>query len=70
MDEVGPLKLVIVLETLITPIMAPKEITMRMKGHAMWQTILKTSPIIKVANIATNKTILIVGSVEGYVGSN
>ena len=35
MNEVRPLQLVIALEILITPIVAPKEIAMRMKGHAM-----------------------------------
>ena len=56
MGEVEPLQSVIMLET---PIMALKEVAIRMKGHTMWPTILKTCPIMKVANIATYETILI-----------
>ena len=63
--EVEPLQLVIMLET---PIMALKEVTMRMKGHTMWLTILKTCPIMKVANIATYEMILIVTSTVRIYG--
>ena len=59
MGKVEPLQSVIMLETLI---MAPKEVTIRMKGHTMWPTILKTCPIIKVVNIAIYAMILIVSS--------
>ena len=60
MGEVEPQQLVIMLET---QIMAPKEVTMRTKGHTMWSKILRICPIMKVANIATYETILIVTSV-------
>ena len=43
--------------------MALKEVAMRMKGHTMWPTILRICPIMKVVNIATYETILIVASV-------
>ena len=60
MGEVEPLQLVIMLET---PIMASKEVAMKMKGHTMWPTILRICHIMKVANIVTYETILIVASV-------
>ena len=59
MGEVEPLQLVIVLKT---PIMASKEVAMRMKGHTMWLTILKTYPITKATNTVTYKMTLIVAS--------
>ena len=60
MDEVGFLQLAIMLKTPKTPIMAPKEVAR--KGPAMWPTIFKTYPIMKVGNTVTYKTILIVTS--------
>ncbi len=46
-----------------TPTVAPKEVVMRMKGHTMWPTTLKTCPTVKAANITTCETILIMASV-------
>ena len=41
---------------------------MRMEGHTMRPTILKICPIMKVANIATYETILIVASMVKTCG--
>ena len=65
MDEDEPLRSVIMLET---PIMAPKEVTMKMKGHTTCPKILRIYPIMKVAYIGTYDTILIVASVVKTCG--
>ena len=63
--EVGPLQSVIMLET---PIMALKEVAMRMKGHTMWLTILKTYLITKATNTVTYQMTLIVTSMVRICG--
>ena len=48
--------------------MAPKEGSMRMKGHTMWPTILRINPTAKITNITTYETILIVASMVKTCG--
>ena len=48
--------------------MAPKEVSMRMKGHAMWPKFLRICPIMKFTNIKTYETILIVTSMARICG--
>ena len=60
MGEVKPPQSVTVLEITI---MARKEVAVKMRGHTMWLTTPRICPIMRVANIMTYETILIVASV-------
>ena len=43
--------------------MAPKEVVVKMRGHTMWPTTPRIFPIMRVTNIMTYETILIVAFV-------
>ena len=65
MGEAEPQQLVIVPQILIV---ALKEVAVRMKGHMIWLTILKTYPITKAANTVTYEMTLIVTFVVRICG--
>ena len=61
MDKVEHLRSFTMLEI---PVMAPKEVTVRMKDHAMWSSILKITHIKEAINTVICKTTSIADSVD------
>ena len=62
MDETEHLRSVTMLEILKTPVIAPKEVTVRMKDHTLWSLILKIVQTKEVVNTAIYGTTSIADS--------